>query len=308
MPTNIINSGDEMELSRQMHAACIWETCARKPGNVHPLAAFNNLHFTDFILSAGAIAPILSKTRTLGIANAILESVRVTKKSVGTNTNLGIILLFAPIAFAHNSSDLKNEIQNAIAAISLQETNLVYEAIRLAAPGGLGTVPNQDIQNLPQCTLLEAMRLASNHDLIALQYADGYGALFNDAIPTFGGALEHLGTMEGAIIFTHLYLMAKYPDSLISRKCGANIAKESAQMASQVLEKQWPLKGAGWTAFANLDRWLRADGNKRNPGTTADLIAATLFIALRQGQISLPSLFPWTDGIEIALRRVAPDT
>lgn len=307
MPTNMIKTADEMELSRQIHAACIWETCARKPGNVHPLATFTNLHFTDFILSAAAVSPILSKTRSLGIANAILESVRITKNSVGTNSNLGIILLFAPIAFANNTADLKNEIQNAIAAINLEETHLVYEAIRLASPGGLGTVPKQDIQQSPQCTLLEAMQLASNHDLIALQYADGYCALFNDAIPTFGGALEQLGTMEGAIIFTHLYLMAKYPDSLIARKCGLDIAKESSQRASQVLEKQWPVKEAGWTAFANLDRWLRADGNKRNPGTTADLIAATLFIALRQGQISLPSIFPWTDGIEIALRRVAPD-
>ena len=68
----------ELELSRQIHAACIWEATARKIGNVHPLASFRNLHFTDFILSAGAIAPILCKTRKLGLGNAIFESVKTT--------------------------------------------------------------------------------------------------------------------------------------------------------------------------------------------------------------------------------------
>lgn len=99
----------ELELSRQIHAACIWESTARKIGNVHPLASFPNLHFTDFLLSAGAIAPILCKTRKLGLGNAIFESVKATKTSVGTNTNLGIILLFAPVSFATNPAELKKK-------------------------------------------------------------------------------------------------------------------------------------------------------------------------------------------------------
>lgn len=297
----------ELELSRQIHAACVWEATARKIGNVHPLASFRNLHFTDFILSAGAIAPILCKTRKLGLANSIFESVKATKNSVGTNTNLGIILLFAPVAFASNPAELKKEIQKAIADISIEETKIVYDAIRFASPGGMGREPKADINDAPTCTLLEAMQLAQDRDLIAKQYADGYSAIFNDAIPTLGGALEQLESMEGAIIFTHLYLMGKYPDSLILRKCGPNDAIESAQRARKVLEKQWPLKESGWAEFKDLDRWLRMADNKRNPGATADLIAVTLFIALRLGQISLPLTFNWSDGIENALRRTAPD-
>lgn len=297
----------ELELSRQIHAACVWEATARKIGNVHPLASFRNLHFTDFILSAGAIAPILCKTRKLGLANAIFESVKATKNSVGTNTNLGIILLFAPVAFVSNPAELKKEIQKAIADISIEETKFVYDAIRFASPGGMGKEPEADINDAPTCTLLKAMQLAQDRDLIAKQYADGYTAIFNDAIPTLGGALEQLGSMEGAIIFTHLYLMGKYPDSLILRKCGPNDAIESAQRARKVLEKQWPLKESGWAEFKELDRWLRMADNKRNPGATADLIAVTLFIALRLGQISLPLTFNWSDGIENALRRTAPD-
>lgn len=297
----------ELELARQIHAACVWEASARKIGNVHPLASFRNLHFTDFILSAGAIAPILCRTRKLGLANAIFESVKATKNSVGTNTNLGIILLFAPVAFASNLAELKNEIQKAIADTSIEETKIIYDAIRFAAPGGMGKEPIADINDVPTCTLLEAMQMAQDRDLIAKQYADGYSAIFNDAIPTLGGALEHLGSLEGAIIFTHLYLMGKYPDSLILRKCGTNDALESSQRARKVLEKQWPLKESGWAEFKEFDRWLRMADNKRNPGATADLIAVTLFIALRLGQITLPLTFNWSDGIENALRRSAPD-
>ncbi len=194
----------ELELSRQIHAACIWESTARKIGNVHPLGSFPNLHFTDFLLSAGAIAPILCKTRKLGLGNAIFESVKATKTSVGTNTNLGIILLFAPVSFATNPAELKKEIQKAIAGISIDETKIIYDAIRLASPGGMGKEPQADINDTPTCTLLEAMQLAQDRDLIAKQYADGYSAIFNDAIPTLGGALEQLGCMEAAIIFTHL--------------------------------------------------------------------------------------------------------
>ena len=120
----------ELELSRQIHAACIWEATARKIGNVHPLASFRNLHFTDFILSAGAIAPILSKTRKLGLGNAIFESVKTTKNSVGTNTNLGIILLFAPVAFANNGAELKKEMQDAAGNLDFEKAAQLRDVIR----------------------------------------------------------------------------------------------------------------------------------------------------------------------------------
>lgn len=307
MQINPEETARESEIQRQVHAACIWEASARKVGNVHPLASFKNLHFTDFILSAGAIAPILSKTLEIGLAKAIFESVKATKSSVGTNTNLGMILLFAPVAYATNLSDLKNEIKNAIQNISIEETKTVYDAIRLASPGGLGKSSQADINETPTCTLLEAMKIAADRDLIANQYANGYNTIFNDAIPTFGGALEQFGCMEGAIIFTHIYLMAKYPDSLILRKCGPKESLESSERAKKVLEKQWPLKQAGWIEFKELDQWLRSENNKRNPGATADLIASTLLVALRLGQISLPLAFNWSDGMETALRRSAPD-
>jgi triphosphoribosyl-dephospho-CoA synthase len=94
--------------------------------------------------------------------------------------------------------------------------------------------------------------------------------------------------LEPSIIHCHLHLMASYPDTLIARKCGMAEAVESAARARRVLEAGWPHTRDGRTALVELDVWLRADGHRRNPGTSADLTAACLFVALREGTIAVP--------------------
>jgi triphosphoribosyl-dephospho-CoA synthase len=90
--------------------------------------------------------------------------------------------------------------------------------------------------------------------------------------------------------------MAVFPDSLIARKRGLAEAAEACQRAKRVLEAGWPHSGKGWDAFAELDLWLRAEGHGRNPGASADLVTACLFVALREGTITVPSPFPWSAG------------
>ena len=82
--------------------------------------------------------------------------------------------------------------------------------------------------------------------------------------------------------------MARHPDTLIARKCGLAVAEEAARRARQVLDGGWPKPGAAWARLGELDAWLRADGHRRNPGATADLVAATLFVALREESLPLP--------------------
>ena len=103
--------------------------------------------------------------------------------------------------------------------------------------------------------------------------------------------------LETAIIFCHLRLLAGDPDSLIARKCGLAEAAEASARASRVLALGWPGSPAGQRAMADLDAWLRAEGNRRNPGTTADLVAACLFVALRGGIITLPRAFGASEAI-----------
>ena len=85
-----------------------------------------------------------------------------------------------------------------------------------------------------------------------------------------------------------MQLLAEHPDSLIARKCGREMAERVSWMALQVLEEGFPGEVAYEKELANLDFFLRSDGHSRNPGTTADLLGAGLFAALREGIIEFP--------------------
>ncbi|MFO0930107.1 MAG: triphosphoribosyl-dephospho-CoA synthase [Gemmataceae bacterium] len=138
------------------------------------------------------------------------------------------------------------------------------------------------------------MTLAADRDLVARQYANGYRELFDDAVPALRAGIARTGCLEGGILFTHLTLLSRHPDTLIVRKRGAAVAAEAADRAAAVLRAGWPDTAAGRDAMADLDRWLRGDGHARNPGTTADLIAATLFAELLTERIPLPLSVPWS--------------
>jgi triphosphoribosyl-dephospho-CoA synthase len=274
-------------------AACIWEATARKPGNVTRFHDFEDVTYLDFLLSAAAIAPAMATACQRKVGATILEAVRATRQVVRTNTNLGIVLLLAPPAAVPEGEELRSGVQRILAGLDVEDARLVYEAIRLAAPGGVGRVQEQDVRDEPTGTLREVMALAAGRDRVARQYADGFAEVFDDGVPALLAGLEQTGSVEGAIVWTHLHLMAKYPDTLIARKRGAAEAAEAARRARQVLERGWPREPAGRQGIEELDAWLRAQGSQRNPGTTADLVTASLFVALRQGAIHLSPPCPW---------------
>jgi triphosphoribosyl-dephospho-CoA synthase len=276
--------------------ACIWEASARKPGNVHRFRNFDDASYVDFLMSAAAIAPVLAAAPGRRVGETVLQAVHATRAVVPSNTNLGILLLLAPLAAVPEAEDLRAGLARVLDALDLNDTRLVYQAIRLANPGGLGEAPEQDVRAEPTQTLRQVMALAAGRDLVARQYADGFCEVFDNGVPALARGLEHTGSLEGAIIFCHLHLMATYPDSLIARKRGPAEAEESARQARQVLDAGWPHAQAARAALADLDAWLRVAGRGRNPGTTADLVAACLFVALRTGRIQVPPQYPWTAG------------
>ena len=170
----------------------------------------------------------------------------------------------------------------------------MYQAIRIARPGGLERVEDQDVRDEPTITLLEAMRLAADRDLVARQYATGYADVFDHALPSLRDAIRQGRPLETSIIFAYLAFLAQTPDTLIARKLGDSTALETSARASSVLKAGWPDNPHGIEALAAFDDWLRADGHARNPGATADLITAALFAALRDGTIELPIAGVWS--------------
>jgi triphosphoribosyl-dephospho-CoA synthase len=276
--------------------ACLLEVTARKPGNVHRLKDFSDTSYLDFLLSALAIGPALDRAAS-GVGAAVLDAVAATLALVGTNTNLGMVLLLAPLAAVAWPNPLRLGVADVLNATTVEDARLVYRAIRLARPGGLGSAPEQDVEGEPSVSLLEAMRLASGRDGVARQYANGFEDVFTVALPALARALEQGHPLETAIVSAHLRLLAEVPDTLIARKRGPGEALEASRRSAEVLQAGWPEGEAGPRLLDDLDRWLREVGHARNPGTTADLVAAALFAALRDGTIELPlspERTPWS--------------
>lgn len=279
-----MSHGEAMSTGEMALLACIMEVCAPKGGNVHPGASFDDVTHQDFIASAVAIAPILNVAASQSIGQTIHDCVVATQEVVGSNTNLGIILLLAPLCAVPLDQALNEGLCRVLDALSVDDAVRCYEAIRLAKPGGLGSTKEADVRELPHVTLKQAMALAADRDAIARQYANGFG----DVISSVARDLSDEATSEkisqsDLIVLSHLRQMAREPDSLIRRKCGDEVAIESSQRAQSVLDAGWPMTKESATRFAALDAWLRSDGHRRNPGTSADLIAAGLFVAMRHG-------------------------
>jgi triphosphoribosyl-dephospho-CoA synthase len=268
--------------------ASIYEATARKPGNVHPGVSFDDSTcYAAFVQSAVAIGPFMERCMSAGVGETVLDCVQITRQIVGTNTNLGTILLLAPLAAVPLDQGLSDGIGDVLKNLTADDTRCVYEAITSSQAGGLGKVSEADVfsPRPPTINLVEAMRLAAERDLIAKQYVNNFATVFNIALWIEAGGKESWNLNE-AIIFAHLRAMASYPDSLIQRKCGPEVAQEASTRASNVIIAGRPRKPAYDRALDNFDHWLRADGHRRNPGTTADLIAAALFVLLREGRLN----------------------
>jgi triphosphoribosyl-dephospho-CoA synthase len=289
-----------------VHVACVWEVTARKVGNVHPRADIPGLSYVQLVLSAGAIWDQIGSTfltrmkvrrsRDPVFGLRVLNAVRMTRAIAGTNSNLGIALILAPLAaifFDSSEGDPRVDLENVLGGLTVRDAEYVFEAIRLAEPGGLGDVPEQDVKDEPTVTLLEAMKLAADRDLIARQYANGYADVFDFGVPAFLGAYAKFGRVEPAIIECHLKWMAEFPDSLIARKNGRTVAEDVQRRVKHVFSLGGLDTAAGRAAGVELDAHLRSDGNKLNPGTSADLVAACLFVALREGKITPKAPFRW---------------
>lgn len=289
-----ISSSDRSDLIAEV--SCIWEVNARKVGNVHPGAVFRDCSAVDFLLSAAALRTIFRwpYAGRSGTGELILRATQETRAIVGANTNLGIVLLLAPLVNAIQPvSPFRRAVQEHIGQFDVRATKLVYEAIRIAKPGGLGDAPEQDVREEPTVTLLEAMKLAADRDMVARQYANGFADVFDFGVPAFTDALARFGCVEAAIIDTQLRWLATYPDSLIARKNGTAIAEDVQRRASEVLHLGGIATAEGRAAGVALDKHLRSDGNRLNPGTTADLITACLFVALRENKVTPSTPFRW---------------
>lgn len=269
-------------------AACHAELGALKPGNVHRFAGGHGMDVAVFEASAAVSAPeIAAPRRPVGLR--VLRAVEATRAAVGMNTNLGILLLAAPLAAAAEAAGPAKEgaatpegrlrlgVAEALAALTAADAEAVFQAIAHASPGGLGTRAAHDVRDPPRIGLIAAMRLAAPRDLVARQYAEGFAGVFEVGLPALRRA--RAAGAEGMWPAIHCFLAfaGGFPDSHVSRKFGDEAAEAlRARMAEthKFLDRLGNLEG-GRATLMELDRELKAAG--LNPGTSADLTVASIF-------------------------------
>jgi triphosphoribosyl-dephospho-CoA synthase len=274
-----------MSLREQISFACLAEVIAAKPGNVHRGADFEDMTFGDFAVSGIVIADAIASAGS-GVGEAILNAVTRTRQFAGTNTNLGIILLLGPLAAVDAPAALRDGVGQVLSQLTPRDSQLVYESIRRAAAGHLGETEQWDVRNqTAPDSLLSAMRSAAERDLVARQYVTNFEDVFTIA--------DWLAEFETAplterIVRAHVRAIATWGDTLIARKCGIEIANQAQRLAQNAVQHDPADLSTFWQATADLDFWMRSDGHRRNPGSTADLVCAAVFVALREGRLQPP--------------------
>ena len=263
--------------------ACLLEASAPKPGNVSPGRPFRDMGYEDFLASAIAIGPVLAQAGQRPLGETIRDALRATRRWTGANTNLGIVLLLTPLARAALLGDegtLQQRLGQVLRATTVQDAVEVYGAIQQAGAGGLGRVEKEDLSRAPSVTLREAMALAAGRDSVAAEYVNDFGFTFGTGVPAIRSARLAGLSWDDAVLEAFLTLLALKPDTLIARKLGTEAAAGVTARATQVRALGGVRTGPGRAELERFDAELRHSHNSRNPGTTADLTAAALFVAL----------------------------
>lgn len=257
--------------------ACALDVTVRKPGNVSLASPGHGMHAQQFIDSAHAARDAITLQGS-SVGERIEVGVWATQAAAGCNTNLGILLLAAPIAVAAEvGGDLRTALAAVFASLTLDDAQRAFRAIAVANPGGLGHANQADVHEPAEVTLLQAMQMAAHRDRIARQYAEGGAELFDIGLAAWG---RHgsWGDPTPGVQAVYLAWLASGPDSHIVRRQGARSAQavtaEAVAWAQRVEQGEQLESHPG---FAAWDETLKREG--LNPGTSADLTVATLMLA-----------------------------
>ena len=264
-------------------AAAVWRACmeeleAPKPGNVSFASAGHGMTADDFVASARCTADILG-TPALSLGERVLGSIEATRVATGCNTNLGIVLLCAPLAQAALDADRDRPLRAGLARVledaTVEDTERVFAAIRLAEPAGLGESERHDVRSPAAAPLLAVMREAEHRDRVARQYARCFEDVFDLGLAVLGRSRARWPGPQ-AVVALYLTFLARFKDSHIQRKLGS-VAAQRVRLEALRLVETLDASDSSEMNFENLMRFDRSLKSRRiNPGTSADLTVATL--------------------------------
>jgi len=259
-------------------AACRDELEAPKPGNVHLFADGHRMTADDFMRSAEAAAEPIAAPGTR-VGQRILRAVEATRATVGQNTNLGIILLCAPLAAAaeRTTTGLRNALDEILDGLDVEDARLAFRAIVLAAPAGLGSAAEHDVRAPAAVSLRTAMAAAADRDRIAYQFSHRFSDIFDRGLPEYETAERRWAEPKWATLMVYLAFLVDSPDTHVARKFGAASA-ETLRREAAGYRQRLQSTDAPDALLGELMAWDAALKKRGiNPGTSADLTVATLF-------------------------------
>ncbi len=272
-------------VSRQYLYACLLDLQSLKPGNVGLHGEGHGKTCRDFRQSAQASAELVTRPNwTLG--KRVWQAAQATWEVVGCNTNIGILLLVAPMVEAYYrcaEEKWSKCLPQVLEATTVTDARDVYRAIRLMQPVGLGQVEKADIQDAPRISLRAAMELASSRDRIAAEYCNGFELVLNQAQPQWENLCQRWKDPRWAMVGTFLHMLAHYPDSHVARVHGAATADAISGKIKSLADKFCDAKvpQTYQSRLLELDALWKSSGI--SPGTTADLTLAGVFAARLAG-------------------------
>jgi triphosphoribosyl-dephospho-CoA synthase len=285
-------TGFEHALADAYLRACEVELQALKPGNVSMDSPGHEMCADDFMESA-RVSAVALVAPDLSLGERIYRAIAATRETVACNTNLGIVLLCAPLLHAMltrpPAGGLRARLREVLDAAGVQDTEWIYRAIRLAAPGGLGRSEVHDVQDAPAAPVMDVMRAGAQRDRVALQYVTGYADVFMDGLPRLVEYRARWKSDAWAAVAVFLSLLARFPDSHVARKFGWTHAREVSAEAAR-LEAELSRCVAPQEIIRRLqqtDAEFKSAGI--NPGTTADLTVACLAVFYLERLISTDS-------------------
>jgi len=267
------------QLAQAYKNACMGELQALKPGNVHAFSDGHGMTIQDFIQSADVTAEPIARIG-LSVGERVFYSVEATQSAVGQNTNLGMLLLCAPLLHAAENlpanQSLWGQLHQTLSQLSVDDAVWVAKAIVLANPGGLGASNQHDVHDAPQVSLLEMMHTAQDKDRIAWQYANAFQNIVGFGVNLYADALLKWENAAWATTALYLGFLTRYADTHVLRKHGEQVANLLMQEAKEIESNYWATHNPKLMQKQLLAWDASLKARKINPGTSADLTVATL--------------------------------
>ena len=254
-----------------------------KPGNVDREREYEDLRFEHFM--AGAVGARLGLDRAAAgdpLGAAFEAAVEGMADQSGGNTQFGALLTLTPLVAAGSDGRLSpSGVDAVVNDTTVDDAAAFYRAFEhvdvavddppdglepLDVRRGRDAIPELRARDM---SLFDVMSSSADVDGVAAEWVSGFERVFEASEWLLDGS----GTVTDRASDVFIELLAAEPDTFIVTRQDRATAEEVQRRAQAVLD------GAE-TATDLAEEFVERD---INPGTTADLVAGALFVALERG-------------------------